>query len=410
MAPYIRFKRSCCTSILLFIVISICSPAAFAGNGIFQTGYGLPARGMGGAATGMPLSPIDAVAFNPAGLTRFKGFHFDSSTTLTDSPTVNGIVSSDVSDIHLTGHLQHGLFMLPATALSYQVDKLVGGFGAISYAGSGSDWRNSELKEFFGQGPPNNSDITTYAAIIRLSPAVAYQVIEQLSLGASLDINVVQMDLGYGMGLEYNVGFSVGVMFQPIEMLSIGASYTNETGSDVGRVLYLDPDPTDDVRGDFISAEVKSPHSVRAGIALMPIRDLILAFDYKWYNYGLSQKALDWEDVNVFSIGGQYTIKDLIALRIGYTWHNQPVREHTGWDPTDPATVYSEYIRTFGTPLSMEQNLTFGIGAYIKNFAFHVAYERTFLSESNSTSAGGVLKYRVEFDQNHYSFGFTLHF
>jgi long-subunit fatty acid transport protein len=358
----------------------------------------------------MPLSPIDAVAFNPAGLTRFKGFHFDSATTLTDNPTVNGTVSSDVSDIHLTGHLQHGLFLLPASALTYQIDKMVGGFGAISYAGSGSDWRNSELKEFFGEGPPYHSDITTYAGILRLSPTVAYEVLESLSLGASLDINVVQMDLGYGMGLEYNVGFSVGFMFRPVDMVSIGASYTNETGSDVGRVLYYDPDPTDDVRGDFISAEVKSPHSVRAGIAVMPLPALILAFDYKWYNYGLSHEALDWEDVNVFSIGGQYTVKNWLALRLGYTWHNQPVKEHRGWDPTDPAVVYSEYIRTLGTPLSMERNFTVGIGAYIKNVAFHVAYERTFLSESTSTSAGGVLKYKVEFDQNHYSFGFTIHF
>lgn len=409
-ASFTWLKRPCCTCLPFLLLTGFCAPAAFAGNGIFQTGYGLPARGMGGAATGMPLGPIDAVAFNPAGLTRFKGFYFDSSTTLTDNPTVNGIVSSDVSDLHLTGHLQHGLFMLPATALSFQVDRIVGAFGAISYAGSGSDWRNSELKEFFGEGPPYNSDITTYAGIIRLSPAVAYEVTRQLSLGASLDINVVQMDLGYGMGLEYNAGFSVGVMFKPMESVSVGASYTSETGSDVGRALYFDPDPSDDVRGDFISVEVKSPHSVRAGIAFMPIEDLILAFDYKWYNYGLSHKALDWQDVNVFSLGGQYTVKDLIALRVGYTWHNQPVREHTGWDPADPDAVYAEYIRTLGTPLSMEKNLTFGIGATIKNFSFNLAYERTFMSESRSRSAGGVLEYKVEFDQNHYSFGFMIHF
>ena len=77
--PYVRWIL---TVVGLFLALACTATAVSAGNGIFQTGYGLPARGMGGAATGMPLSPNDAVAFNPGGLTRFKGFHFDSATTI----------------------------------------------------------------------------------------------------------------------------------------------------------------------------------------------------------------------------------------------------------------------------------------------------------------------------------------
>lgn len=366
---------------------------------------------MGGAATGMPLSPIDAVAFNPAGLTRFQGFSFDSATTLTANPTVNGTVTSEAAGINLTGHLQHGLFMLPASTLTYQTGRLVGAFGAIAYAGSGSDWRNTDLKDFFNKAPPYNSDISAYVGIIRLSPGLAYRVLEWLSLGTCLDVNLVQVDLGYGMGLDSSVGFSVGAMLQPFPWVSLGSSYTSESGTRVGRVLFVpDPAAPDRGNGSYQSVEVRSPQSVRAGVALLPLEDLVLAFDYKWYDYSGSHAAQDWQNVNVFSVGAQYRIRGRVALRAGYTWHEQPVREHSGWDPADSRAVFAEYLRTLSTPLSMRENFTCGVGVSIKNFEVHFAYEKTFLSRGKSTSAGGILKYDVEFDQDHYSFGFTINY
>jgi len=397
--------------VLAWLVLALAASDALAGNGIFQTGYGLAGRGMGGAATGMPLSPIDAVAFNPAGLTRFRGFTFDSATTLTDNPTVNGTVTSEAMGINLTGHLQHGLFMLPASALTYQSGRLVGGFGAIAYAGSGSDWRNTDLKDFFRKAPPYNSDISAYVGIIRLSPALAVRVLEWLSLGASLDVNLVQADLGYGMGLDACVGFSAGALLAPLPWLSLGASYTNESGTRAGRVLFV-PDSTSGDRGtgNYQSVEVRSPQAVRAGVALTPLENLILAFDYKWYNYARSHESQDWQNVNVYSVGAQYRIRGRVALRAGYTWHGQPVREHGGWDPADPTAVFAEYFRTLSTPLSMRENFTCGLGVNIKNFEVNIAYEKTFRSQSRSTSAGRVLQYAVEFDQDHYSFGFTIRY
>lgn len=192
-------------------------------SGLYAGGWnntliGCRALALGGAFVGVADDP-SAIFYNPAGLAfqreklnfSVDGFHV--------WPTHEYIMCN--------GAKAQSKFncSLPQIFLSYRTsDKLTLGFGFyIPYAGSGVDWKEGEL------GYPFKSVMGIYT----LTPTLAYQVNERLSVGFNLNFyrGILSVDTEmdpYGpisaeeSGSAFSAGF--GLMFRPSEKIGIGLS------------------------------------------------------------------------------------------------------------------------------------------------------------------------------------------
>ena len=79
---------------------------------------------------------------------------------------------------------------------------------------------------------------------LRLNPVVAYQVLPSLAIGAGLMLDYAHMDLEQGLrrsyvpalanifrftGTGYSVGYNAGIRWQPVEKLSLGATFRSSS-------------------------------------------------------------------------------------------------------------------------------------------------------------------------------------
>ncbi len=193
-------------------------PVCLMAGGWNNTLLGCRALGMGGAFIAVADDP-SAIFYNPAGLTRqpnafnfsVNGFHI-WPTHVYVAPNGQRLQSRFESSV-------------PQIFVTYRLnEKVTVGFGAyVPYAGGGVDWKESDL------GYPFKSTLGIYS----LTPSLAYQVNEHLSLGLSLNfyqgILTVNTRLDpFGPMSEEESGSSVsasfGLCYQFNEKVTIGLS------------------------------------------------------------------------------------------------------------------------------------------------------------------------------------------
>ena len=131
----------------------------------------------------------------------------------------------------------------------------------------------------------------------------------------------------------------------------------------------------------------------------------------------------------MFALGVQYKPTKQLALRAGYNYANNPVREHdnfAGFNGTqNPPTTfvqgipfptyYYETFRIIGFPAVAEQHITFGIGYEFSNkFALNAGYTHAFehsISESGTTPTSPVpVSLKSTLSENSIEVGFTWRF
>ena len=197
------------------------------------TGFDLPdqdafaiARGMAFVATADNPS---AVYYNPAGITQLQGhnvrggvygLHLQSSY---ESPA--GGSFDNEKEWHAIPQLfyTYGPKQLPVAL----------GLGVFSPFGLSSKW-------------PQDSGFRTVAtegslATLTFNPVVAWQIVPTLSVAAGLTVNHAEIDLRQGLtpvpsndefrfhGDDWDVGFNLGLRWQPHPKVSLGASYRSAT-------------------------------------------------------------------------------------------------------------------------------------------------------------------------------------
>lgn len=131
----------------------------------------------------------------------------------------------------------------------------------------------------------------------------------------------------------------------------------------------------------------------------------------------------------VFALGVQYKPTKQLALRAGYNYANNPVREHdnfVGFNGTqNPPTTfvqgipfptyYFETFRIIGFPAVAEQHISFGIGYELSNkFALNAGYTHAFehsISEIGTTPTSPVpVSLKSTLSENSIEFGITWRF
>jgi len=340
------------TRVFAFMALAGLAGSAFATDGYFSHGYGMKAKGMGGAAT---ASSDDAFfgANNPAAAA-FAGNRLDLGADLfsprreasrTGLGPLDASVDSD-SKYFLIPEFGYNHMLNPDVALGVTV---YGNGGMNSnYPGGQINCGTGAANLLCGSGKlgvdlmqlivaptaayklaPNHS--------IGISPLIGYQRFKanglqafQMTLGVSSDpVNVTNR--GYDDSFGY--GVRIGYMGKIAPTVTIGAAYASKMQFDEFskyKGLFAE-------KGGF-----DIPENYNLGVAWQATPAIQLAVDYQRINYSgvnsignpstnMAQLGADngpgfgWQDVDVWKLGVQYKYSQKLTLRAGYNHTDNPI-------------------------------------------------------------------------------------
>ncbi len=407
------------------ILIALLSVTAW-GNGLSLNSVGPRALGMGGAFVGL-ANDGTAVYWNPAGLAGQANAVTVYYTGI--MPSAN--YSMDLASIDASTNTK--IYMAPGLFANYAMDKWTFALGIYVPAGLGTDWNAEDI-----YGPDaEGKDLMSQIGVISISPSVAYQVNDQLSLGMSVNIYYAMFDLaqpadGGVLGMYQfeesstgtGVGVTLGLKYKFSEMLAAGFTFRTSTKvtmeGDASNTMFPNlPDSPPYAPGPEESAfsrDVTWPMWIGAGIAFKPKDCLTLTFDVQYSKWseldklvadyddaywkqvmeagGDNEFDMQWEDAIQIRTGLEYTgLKDM-ALRIGYYY--------------DPAPAPDETVNVL-FPSSTNHVATAGFGYYKEKFGFEAGLEYLFGAERDiEMTAENAMPGLHQMDVFAFSLGFTF--
>jgi long-chain fatty acid transport protein len=254
--------------------------------------------------------------------------------------------------------------MYPSGSIAYFKplnDKLIVGIAAYVPSGIGAKWNGEDLK-LLTAGVPYRWE--SFMGVITVSPAIAYKVSDQFSLGATLNLNYGMLKLWRpGVG-QYNedlsglaFGATIGALFKPIDKLGIGLTLRTPTkvkfsgeATMAGAALIGQSTTSDADR------EATWPLWLGVGLSFKATDKLTLNADAQYTNWKKIQtipityddaawqalkahpqlKAafnndfdLQWKDAIQWRFGLEYAASEKLALRAGYYYDPSPSPSET---------------------------------------------------------------------------------
>ncbi|MBA4177823.1 MAG: long-chain fatty acid transporter [Leptothrix sp. (in: Bacteria)] len=353
---------------------------ALATNGYFPHGYGLKAKGMGGAATALAQDSLGG-ATNPASMV-WAGARLDVGIDVfmpkrdaersgSAVPTLNGKVTSDSNRFYVP-EFGYNRMMSDQWSLG------------VSVYGNGGMNTNYPAGNFnCGGGPANilcgSGRIGVDISQLIIAPTVAYKLNAQHSVGVAVLLGYQQFRAqglqafdnapGFppftgapgsvtnrGYDSATGVGLRLGYMGRLTDTVTVGAAYApkmNMGRFDKYKGLFADG-------GDF---DIPSHYSF--GIAFTPTPAVTLALEVGRINYSDASSVSNpssnraplgaangpgfgWKDIDIFKLGVSWRVSDTLTLRAGY---------NKGDNPITPADVSFNVL----APGVMEDHYTAGL-------------------------------------------------
>ena len=251
-------------------------------------------------------------------------------------------------------------------------DQLSWGIGIYAPFGATSDYDTDWVGRYMAN--------KTVVEVVNIQPTVAYKFNDQLSVGASVFGSFAKGELTRSLnfaaqvpgapdgtstmkGDDWGYGWSVGTVWQPTEMTSLGLSYRSKTRltlkgdakvTGVPNVLGLPSAVTEKAKLSItlpeniefsVTQKVDDRWTVMAGATWTRwsrFKELVIESDQ---GSGLISGALgggasstndpsvltyvpeNWKDVWAFSLGTSYRYSDELTLKLGYARDNSPVRD-----------------------------------------------------------------------------------
>lgn len=327
---------------------------AFATNGYFSHGYGMKAKGMGGASTAMAEDTFGG-ANNPASMV-WVGDRIDlgadlfspkrsSSRTGSAGGAIDGAVESD-STYFLIPEFGYNRMLKPNLSLGVTV---------YGNGGMNTDYATGQLDAGICAGgaptgvPANllcgSGALGVDLMQLIIAPTLAYKISEQNSVGISPLLGYQRFTAyglqGFGVtnaGYDDStgIGVRVGWLGKLSDRVSLGAAYASKMSMskfDKYAGLFAE-------QGDF-----DIPSNWNIGLAVQATPQVKLAMDYQRINYsdiksianpsanilipaplGASNgPGFGWSDVDVWKLGVEYQYSKNLTLRAGFNHGDNPI-------------------------------------------------------------------------------------
>ena len=335
--------------------------SANATNGLNQIGFGVESVGMAGADIAVARD-TSALNTNPAGLMQVPGALVELNSAVAYTGNIGhadqfGSSRRNSNRYPMLGNMGYAtrLSDLPVTV----------GIGLFAQGGTGNQFNN--MTTAFG----TIDDLSVVFRVARITPGLAWQVNDTLSVGLSLigtysDLeqevfpdtsfeNIADPTKSFfGFKLEkmndFSVGVKLGVMYKPNDWLTLGAAYNNKIDLDLegkmqvnlsalglGKVTYE----------DAVAKNVDQPRELGVGAAIQASDALLLSFEWNWIDWSDAVTAgvvtarspnnpaappvltnvtdNDWRDQHVIAIGAAYQLDEKTLVRAGYNYGRNPI-------------------------------------------------------------------------------------
>jgi long-chain fatty acid transport protein len=384
--------------LLVAVIFLLCAPPAARGAGFALVNQGTAAMAQGNAFVAEADDP-SAIYYNPAGLNQIQRPVFYTS----------GFLYYPDREFHGSGLSAGTEHQLSQTMSAYFVfpviPRLSVGISYFSPFGLGSKWPST----WPGRYLSTYSSLKTYT----FNPVASVKLLDNLSLAAGFDVmwssveinrntpNVVrghQFPDGEASlcGNGHGWGYNLGVLYEPVAGVKLGASYRSEiTVKYFGTLELSEPPPFSGLVPAHIggSAPLTFPPSVTWGIAYGCLKPFTFEFDTTWTGWstydqlrvkldtpipvnGVPSSVIttpkNWHDAWAFRFGVNYEIKEGLKLRAGYIYDLTPVPDDT-FDPQVPDA--NRHIFTLGGDLTY------------KSFTLGIAYNYILQESRNKSSA-----------------------
>jgi long-chain fatty acid transport protein len=320
--------------------------------------------GMGTAFVAV-ADDLSAIAINPAGLVQ------SSDTLVYAGATAIMLKTTYQSPTGDSEHTQAQTFYAPNLFIASDIGRsdLAIGVGFFSLYGiGGRKWDESGMTRYLS----TESTIGTMVA----NPTVAWRICPAVSIGLGVDYLYAQnsaermVDQSAAGGTDGKLtfdadgtgwGYNAGLMITPADGFRIGLAYrsmirVDQKGS--AEINNIAP-PLQPFFGgasfktDF-ETQLDFPERLTMGMALKASKRLMISTEVEWIRWsrfdrqdvdfdtevpaaGFTDLSVDlnWNDIWLLKIGGEYALSDRFVLRAGYAFVQSPAPEET-LSPSSP--------------------------------------------------------------------------
>lgn len=362
---------------------------AWAANGHLLHGVGAVNSSMGGAGVALPNDALGALTWNPALLTRLDGHKMEFSA---EYNTAHNAVESQVGPFSGRTEEQGDPSLIPAFGWTAHRpgSRLALGMGFLGLAGFGVDYPQTQGNPLLSPQPAGFGRVYSNYAFMKVPVALAFQVTDSLSLGASLNagratltadpagfttpdcsspascfVPSVNNDSAFGFGV------TVGMLYDISDRLSFGLSYATEQDFEEfeWHTSVANPNLPTFGRDRVVRFKLNAPPMLSAGIGFRPTDRVNVALDGRWVNYESTdgfEDALGFKDMTVIALGLQFRASDKLTLRLGGNHSDSPIES-------------DRVFFTVPVPAVFEDRVTAGLGFRVyENLQANLAYYHVF--------------------------------
>jgi long-chain fatty acid transport protein len=350
---------------ILIVTVFFAALCNLALAGGFQINeQGAKALAMANAFTGVANNP-SAIFFNPAGITQLLGTQFTAGLSVIAPTTKFTGPSPETTE----WEMEKQVFTPFDVYITHQFDEnWYAGLGVNNQYGLGTEWPSdwagnllavdTEIKSFF------------------FTPVVAYKFSDQFSLSVGGVVSYAEVKILSNIlrqppvvfdleGNKTSFGFTAGLMYKPLQKLSVGLSYRSEVKFDFEGTAVSTPasmtipgvGTIEFPHGD-VTAPLTTPQNITIGLGITPSPELTLAADFQyvgWSSYdkleitfnnfdldprtpgiqNVSSSDRKYENTFIVRGGAEFKTSDVFALRAGVFYDKNPIKTEYV-DPTLP--------------------------------------------------------------------------
>lgn len=336
-----------------FAIAILVAQSAHAGG--FQLNeHGARGVGMGGAYVARPFDG-SAIFINPAGLPFVGGLEFYGGATLI-APSVRFRGAYPENPVPET-KLKKQLFTPPHSYLTYSHGRFGAGVGVYTMFGLATEWPRG----WAGRAISEKAELVSFT----VNPSLGFRITDFLCVGVGWSYIPATVEITRTIKTPFSsptgepvepraritasgrgTGWNAGVLLQ-FSKLAIGISYRSASKIRFEGDVAFDDVPNS-LKSSFQNGSMKTqlttPANLSIGGAYMLSPGLSVGFDFQystWSNYDTLVVELEkplngqatirstraYRDVFLLRAGIEYTFDEQVAVRAGYIFDKNPVRD-----------------------------------------------------------------------------------
>ncbi|SMP66135.1 long-chain fatty acid transport protein [Desulfonatronum zhilinae] len=375
-------------------------PAYGAGFALYE--FGARGTSMGGTMIGRADDP-SAVAYNPAGITQLEG-----TQTMVGFSLV--MPEGDIETPGDTTSIKSNTWIPPHAYVTRQMsDRIWLGLGVYNRFGLGTEFPDGWPGEYNNLFTRVKSLSFNPNLAYKLTDSVSVAVGAEVMWFDFYQKRMVGQALG-GMRAElegdsWGVGGNIALHYKPNDTWALGLTYKSRVKQTIKGDATFKRNPAAMALGYFNNTSAEGdltlPDSFGLGVMFRPIERLSLeanaiytlwsTYDKLEITYGnaltpgspmgdnkVSSAQKNWNDVWRFQFGAEYDLTDLIKLRLGYVYDQIPDDDE-----------YADYM----TPTNDRNIITTGLGLAWDNLSLDFSYSYLWFGDRSikGRPADGVL-------------------